>query len=323
MPEHTRRALKSSASKATAKKGTTPAARRRTDQERAADGRRGTRQSGTGPSSSWGCSRRRTQPGSTSGRRRSGGGSAAWRATPSPSTAGRRLLFYADMADHEDPWADERPGEPRLDPRRPARRELRHVHGRRAGVLVFDVNDFDEAYLGHFTWDLRRLRCERGAAGLAQGVARTRSSSDLVDRYLRAYIDQVRHFVESDRDHDWALRLETAAGTGPRRPARGPAASRASTCSTGHRGRGLRAALPRRPASGRIEGRERKVVLTAYETYLDDDPGRPSGSAADRLPPQGRRRQDRLRHRQRRPPGVQRARRGPHARRWRTTSCSR
>ena len=22
------------------------------------------------------------------------------------------------------------------------------------GVLVFDVNDFDEAYLGHFTWDL-------------------------------------------------------------------------------------------------------------------------------------------------------------------------
>ena len=25
------------------------------------------------------------------------------------------------------------------------------------GVLVFDVNDFDEAYLGHFTWDLRRF----------------------------------------------------------------------------------------------------------------------------------------------------------------------
>ncbi len=24
-----------------------------------------------------------------------------------------------------------------------------------AGVLVFDVNDFDEAYLGHFTWDLQ------------------------------------------------------------------------------------------------------------------------------------------------------------------------
>ena len=25
------------------------------------------------------------------------------------------------------------------------------------GRLVFDINDFDEAYLGHFTWDLRRF----------------------------------------------------------------------------------------------------------------------------------------------------------------------
>ena len=25
------------------------------------------------------------------------------------------------------------------------------------GRLVFDVNDFDEAYLGHYTWDLRRF----------------------------------------------------------------------------------------------------------------------------------------------------------------------
>ena len=27
----------------------------------------------------------------------------------------------------------------------------------RTGRLVFDVNDFDEAYLGHWTWDLRRF----------------------------------------------------------------------------------------------------------------------------------------------------------------------
>ena len=24
-------------------------------------------------------------------------------------------------------------------------------------MLIFDVNDFDEAYLGHFTWDLQRF----------------------------------------------------------------------------------------------------------------------------------------------------------------------
>ena len=25
------------------------------------------------------------------------------------------------------------------------------------GIFVFDVNDFDEAYLGHFTWDIKRM----------------------------------------------------------------------------------------------------------------------------------------------------------------------
>ena len=24
-------------------------------------------------------------------------------------------------------------------------------------VLIFDVNDFDEAFVGHFTWDLQRF----------------------------------------------------------------------------------------------------------------------------------------------------------------------
>ena len=26
-----------------------------------------------------------------------------------------------------------------------------------AGALIFDVNDFDEAFVGHFTWDLQRF----------------------------------------------------------------------------------------------------------------------------------------------------------------------
>ena len=43
---------------------------------------------------------------------------------------GSAPLFYADVVRLEDPWADERT-EPRVDPGRPARRELRHVHGRR------------------------------------------------------------------------------------------------------------------------------------------------------------------------------------------------
>ena len=45
------------------------------------------------------------------------------------------------------------------------------------GRLVFDVNDFDEAYLGHFTWDLQRFVGQPGADGLAEGAARGRRSA--------------------------------------------------------------------------------------------------------------------------------------------------
>jgi uncharacterized protein (DUF2252 family) len=34
----------------------------------------------------------------------------------------------------------------------------------------------------------------------------------LVQAYLRAYLDQVRHFVDSDADHEWSLRLDNTEG---------------------------------------------------------------------------------------------------------------
>jgi uncharacterized protein (DUF2252 family) len=77
------------------------------------------------------------------------------------------------------------------------------------GTLVFDVNDFDEAYLGPFTWDLRRF-----VASLAlmcwQKALPDAVIDDLCERYLRSYVEQVHYFVESDRDHEWSLRLDTA-----------------------------------------------------------------------------------------------------------------
>ena len=105
---------------------------------------------------------------------------------------GSALLFYADVDRREDPWVDER-DVAGVDPGRPARGELRHLHGL-AGVLVFDVNDFDEAYLGHFTWDLQRMAAQLALLGLrarrspTTTIARARSRPT-----LHAYVDQVRH----------------------------------------------------------------------------------------------------------------------------------
>ena len=49
-------------------------------------------------------------------------------ASPFAFYRGSAPLFYADVVRLEDPWADERTS-PHLDPGRPARGELRHLHG--------------------------------------------------------------------------------------------------------------------------------------------------------------------------------------------------
>ncbi|HEU5240667.1 MAG TPA: DUF2252 domain-containing protein [Ornithinibacter sp.] len=79
------------------------------------------------------------------------------------------------------------------------------------GRLVFDVNDFDEAYLGHWTWDLARF-----AASLAllcwQKALPDATIDDLIAGYVRAYVAQVEHYRQVADDTEWALTLATAEG---------------------------------------------------------------------------------------------------------------
>jgi uncharacterized protein (DUF2252 family) len=78
-------------------------------------------------------------------------------------------------------------------------------------VLIFDVNDFDEAYVGHFTWDLKRF-----AASVAllcwQKAISDEEITALINSFVRAYVDQVRHFTEVDDDASFSLNLDTARG---------------------------------------------------------------------------------------------------------------
>jgi uncharacterized protein (DUF2252 family) len=102
---------------------------------------------------------------------------------------GSACLFYADVAELDDPGADERTRRVWIQGDLQAEDFGTHLNAQ--GVLVFDVNDFDEAYLGHFTWDLQRF-----AASMALlGWGKTLPDADidgLVETYLRAYLDQVR-----------------------------------------------------------------------------------------------------------------------------------
>jgi uncharacterized protein (DUF2252 family) len=122
---------------------------------------------------------------------------------------GSACLFYADMATIEDRWSDERTSRVWIQGDLHAENFGTYMDG--AGRIVFDVNDFDEAYLGHASWDLRRF-----AASFALLAWRKAFSDDAIEellrRYLEAYLDQVAAFTRSDEDRAFALVKENTEG---------------------------------------------------------------------------------------------------------------
>ncbi|HET8755351.1 MAG TPA: DUF2252 domain-containing protein [Solirubrobacteraceae bacterium] len=122
---------------------------------------------------------------------------------------GSACVFYADMRELEDRWADERTS--RVWIHGDLHAENFGTYMNSEGVLTFDVNDFDEAYLGHFSWDLRRFVASLALMGwqkaLPEDAVRT-----LAATYLRAYIERVHVYVDEEHDSDYALHLDNAEG---------------------------------------------------------------------------------------------------------------
>src|ERR671916_508810 len=101
-------------------------------------------------------------------------------ASPFAFYRGSAPLFYADLARIEDPWADERTS--RVWIQGDLHAENFGTYMDAAGVLVFDVNDFDEAYLGHFTWDLQRMAASLGLLGFAKAL-----SDETIEKMITTY----------------------------------------------------------------------------------------------------------------------------------------
>ena len=79
-------------------------------------------------------------------------------------------------------------------------------------MLIFDVNDFDEAFVGHFTWDLQRF-----AASVALMCWQKALSDEEIDdadrrRSSARTSEQVRWFIEVEDDSTFSLNLTTARG---------------------------------------------------------------------------------------------------------------
>ena len=130
-------------------------------------------------------------------------------ADPHAFYRGSACLFYADVTRDEDPYADGRAG--RIWVHGDLHVENFGTYLNSDGRMVFDVNDFDEAYLGRFTWDLQRFAASLALVGWQKALPEDEVRR-LIGRYVRAYLAQVDEYRTSETDDDFALHLDNTTG---------------------------------------------------------------------------------------------------------------
>ena len=190
-------------------------------------------------------------------------------ASPFAFYRGSAPLFYADMARLEDRWADERTS--RVWIQGDLHAENFGTYMDSEGILVFDVNDFDEASLGHFTWDLRRMAASLALLGFAKALSDA-AIERMIRAYADAYLDQVRAFSTGDRDSDFRLTLENTDGVLHDVLLRARMVTRIALLEATTTVEGAERRFSSGPGVRRLEDDERAAVEEAFGAYLDTIP---------------------------------------------------
>ncbi|MFB6393463.1 DUF2252 domain-containing protein [Polymorphospora lycopeni] len=80
-----------------------------------------------------------------------------------------------------------------------------------SGELVFNVNDFDEAYVGPFSWDLKRFVASVALIGYAKALSDD-VITDLVTRFATSYLTELRAIATGGDDAIGSITLANADG---------------------------------------------------------------------------------------------------------------
>ena len=182
---------------------------------------------------------------------------------------GSACLFYADMTATKDEWADERTGAVWIHGDLHAENFGTYMDS--DGRLVFDVNDFDEAYIGHFSWDLRRFVASLALLGWQKALPEEAIRS-LVATYLRAYVAQVTHYLDSEHDDDFALHLGNTEGPVHDILVAARLFSRVALLDSVTRLDGAVRVFREDAGVRRLGKAERKKVGAAFDSYLETIP---------------------------------------------------
>jgi uncharacterized protein (DUF2252 family) len=178
---------------------------------------------------------------------------------------GSACLFYADVAGRDDPWTDERTS--RVWIQGDLHAENFGTYMDAVGRIVFDVNDFDEAYVGHVSWDLRRF-CASFALLAWRKAFADDVIGDLLRVYLRAYLDQVEAFRRSDQDRSFALIRENTEGAVHQLILETSARTRVGLLDRFTVVESFQRRFADSPRNRRLDDDERAEVLEALERYL-------------------------------------------------------
>jgi uncharacterized protein (DUF2252 family) len=178
---------------------------------------------------------------------------------------GSACLFYADVAEMDDRYADGRTSRVWIQGDLHAENYGTYLND--AGIIVFDVNDFDEAYLGHFTWDLKRMAASLALLGFTKALS-DETIRELIEAYAHAYAEQVETFHHGEDDEEFRLTLENTDGAlrlvlqEARLKTRWQALDKLTAVEDHER------VFKDGPGVRRLEDEEREEVLAAYESYL-------------------------------------------------------
>lgn len=125
---------------------------------------------------------------------------------------GSACLFYHDQAKAEqnDPYLNDQTS--RIWMHGDLHAENFGTYMDSQGSLVFNVNDFDEAYVGPFTWDLKRFAASIALIGYAKALS-DKQITKLVQHYAAAYRERIHLLATSSaREKGHLFTLETTTG---------------------------------------------------------------------------------------------------------------
>lgn len=129
--------------------------------------------------------------------------------TPFAFYRGSAALFYADMIRDEEPFVNKKTGRVWIQGDLHAENFGTYLNSK--GVLVFDVNDFDEAYVAPFTWDIKRLVASLALIGFQKAVSDEEIRA-MIKTFVESYIAQVTRFATKQEASDFALTLDNTKG---------------------------------------------------------------------------------------------------------------